>query len=113
MIGRRLGESRTQNTIRLFRRVVPKQPAGKEIPSITRQEAGHRSEVKLRVRRFALLESDRGSLGHGVQGECAVLVSHGIPLAEECHVHRGGVAGNVDVVTGIGGVGFDEVMRAC
>ncbi len=93
--------------------MVPKQPAGKEISSITRQEARDRSEVKFRVRRFALLESDRGSLGHDVEGECAVLVSHGVPLAEESHVHRGGVAGNVDVVAGIGGVGLDEVMRAC
>lgn len=92
--------------------MVPEQPARKEISSITGKEAGNRSVIEVRVRSLALLESDRGALSHRVQRESAVLVSHGVPFAEESHVHRRSVAGNVEVVAGVGGVRLDKVMRA-
>ena len=83
----------------------------KEVSSIARQHARHRTVVEIRVGCLGLVHPDLSPLRHQVHAVGAVR-RHVIELLELGHVETVVVARHVEVVAGEGRVGFDEVVRA-
>jgi hypothetical protein len=105
----------TENSLRILRRIVTEEPCGKDVACIPRNGPGERTVVEVGVGRDALLEAVLGPLGHQVQGErsvVAVFIGHPIPLHEAGHVEAVVVPRHVEVVTGVGRVGFDDIVGA-
>jgi hypothetical protein len=88
---------------REFPRVVAQETASKGISGVADNKAGVRSIVKLRIGRNAFLESLCCAISEVLHGQgSAVLLDRVVHIHEEVHIHRGGIAGSVQVIAGIG-----------
>lgn len=91
--------------------MVSEESRGEDISSVARDQAGHRAVVKIGVRHLGFLEAVGRAIRHQVHGEGTVR-GHVVPGHELVHVQGPAVARHVEIVAGVGGVGFDEVVRA-
>lgn len=91
--------------------MVSEHPSREDITRITGNKAGDRPIVEVGVGLDALVKSDRCTLGHEIHVEGAV-ACHVVPRHELVHVQLVVVSGDVEVVTSVGGIRFDEVVGA-
>ena len=91
--------------------MVSEESTWEDISGIPRDQAGHRAVVKVGVRHLGFLEAFGRPVRHQVHGESAVR-GHVVPGLELVHVQGPAVVRDVEIVAGVGGVGFDEVVRA-
>lgn len=105
----------TENTVGILRRVVAEEPTREDVACIPRNRPSERPVVEVGVRRDGLLEADLGPLGHQVHAEgavVAVLIGHLVPFDKLGQVETGVVARHVEIVPGVGRIGFDDVVGA-
>jgi len=91
--------------------VVGEQTADEEETGVTRKHAGKRTVVEVGVGLDSLVPAVRRPLGQNIEGEVFVGWHGVVQLLEAGHVHGPGVAGEVQVVAGRGGVCLEPVVR--
>lgn len=103
--------SLTQDTLGILARMVSEHSSREDITRISGNEAGDRPIVEVGVGLDALVKTDRCTLGHEIHVE-GVVACHVVPRHELVHVQLVVVSGDVEVVTSVGGIRFDEVVGA-
>ena len=89
--------------------VVAQKTTGKCVSGISSDHAGIRPTVEIWIGYDALLKAFSDARTNLVECEWAV-IHRVVDLHEHGHVHGSRITSNVKIISGIGGVGFDEVM---
>lgn len=101
----------TQDTLGVLARMIAKKPTREYVAGITRNKASYGSVVEIWVGSNGLLKTKFCALGHEIHIE-SVVGRHIVPSHELIHIECVVVSRDVEVVTRIGRIRFNEIVGA-